>query len=260
MYASDVNQISNVAVEKYRIAKEEPKTYLMRSIVAGFYLVIAIILSNVTAAVFYERAPEVGKFLASMLFPTAIVLIVFVGGELFTGNNMVMALGVYDKKCTWMQTMRVWVMSYIGNFIGVSIFSFLFIKSGASKAILAEYLSHAVMSKLEITPVEMLTRGILCNFMVCIAVLVGVRMKSEIGKLVLMFCVIAAFVIAGFEHSIANMGTFQLAYFLVDGMPAGQMLKSMVFVTIGNVLGGAVLLAWPLKHMSIEEGISVKNK
>lgn len=251
MFTSDINIMSDSALKKYELSKKDPKKYIMRSVVAGFFLVVAIILSNVTSALFYSTNPIVGKFLNALLFPTAIILIVFIGGELFTGNNMTMAIGVYDKKCTWKMALRVWIMSYIGNFIGSVILAFIFVKGGASSAIMAEYLKSVIAAKLEIPAMQMILRGILCNFMVCIAVIVGVRMKTEIGKLVLMALVIMAFVIAGFEHSIANMGTFSIGYFLLGGLPMNLVLKSMFFVTLGNILGGAVLLAWPVKAMSI---------
>ena len=64
---------------------------------------------------------------------------------------------------------------------------------------------------------------------------------------------ISAFVISGFEHCIANMGTFTVAAFLVPGLSVGAILRSMVVVTLGNMVGGAVLLAWPLRKMSADK-------
>ena len=75
-------------------------------------------------------------------------------------------------------------------------------------------------------------------------------METEIGKLVVMFCVITAFVIAGFEHCIANMGTFTIAGFLLGGLPVKQLAMSFIFVTLGNIVGGAVFLALPIKLVS----------
>lgn len=78
-------------------------------------------------------------------------------------------------------------------------------------------------------------------------------MKSESGKLVVMFCVIMAFVAAGFEHCVANMGTFSVAYLLLGGINLAAVAKSMIFVTLGNIVGGAILLALPLKLMSSDK-------
>ncbi len=254
MFVSDLNSMASAAVSKYDVCKNDPKKYFMRAIVAGFWIDVAMILSNVCAAVFYSTNPAVGKLLAAFTFPLAIILIVFIGGELFTGNNMTMAVGVYQKKCTWAQAIRVWVMSYVGNFVGAFLIAFLFVMSTASLGIITEYVNSFIMGKLELSPLELVLRGTLCNFMVCLAVLVGTRMKTESGKLIVMIMSIAAFVITGFEHSIANMGVFSMAAFVVEGgLPVALVAKSMVFVTIGNIIGGAFLMAWPLKVMAIDD-------
>lgn len=253
LHSSDIAKISASAMAKYRLCKEQPLKYLVYSIMAGFYLVVAIVLSNVAAAVLYPTFPQFAKLIGALLFPTAIVLIVFVGGELFTGNNMTMAVGSFDKKVSWTGTLRVWLFSYVGNFIGSFLLAFLFVKSGSCASVLTEYYDAIIMPKLELDPLQMLLRGALCNFMVCLAVFIGFRMQSESGKLVLMFMVITAFVICGFEHSIANMGTYVIAYFLLGSLPIGLVAKSMLFVTIGNILGGTVLLALPIKLMEIKE-------
>lgn len=254
MFVSDLNSMADAAVGKYELSKNEPKKYLMRAVVAGFWIDVAMILSNVCAAVFYGTNPAVGKLLSAFTFPLAIILIVFIGGELFTGNNMTMAVGVYQKKCTWGQAARVWIMSYIGNFIGAFLIAFLFVKSGASMPAMKEYVNSFIMGKLELSWIQLLLRGILCNFMVCLAVLTGTRMKTESGKLTVMILSIAAFVITGFEHSIANMGVFSMSALIVDGgLPPVLVAKSMVFVTLGNIIGGSFLMAWPLKVMAIDD-------
>ena len=64
-----------------------------------------------------------------------------------------------------------------------------------------------IYTKLDATPMELFIRGVLCNFLVCLAVYTGMKLKSESGKMIMMFCIITAFVLAGFEHCVANMGT-----------------------------------------------------
>ncbi|BBF43181.1 formate efflux transporter [Lachnospiraceae bacterium KM106-2] len=253
MNRSDLDVIAGSAVQKADLLEHKPFTYFMRALMAGFYLVVAIILSNICAAVLLKNYPEFSKLTGSFLFPIAIVLIVFLGAELFTGNNMTMAVGCYQRKVTVKQLALVWIVSYIGNFIGSFLLSYLFVKSGSSSAILIDYYNQIIEPKLALTPLQMVLRGVLCNFLVCIAVLVGSKMKTESGKLIVMFPVIMAFVVAGFEHSIANMGTYSIAYLLLGKLPMALVFKSMFFVTIGNMIGGAVLLALPLKLMSIDD-------
>lgn len=247
MFSKELDSFSNAAVQKYSSAKNSPFRYMTSAVIAGFFIVVATILSNVTAAVFYKNSPETAKFLGSFLFSIAIVLIVFVGGELFTGNNMTMAFGLYNKKVKFGSACRVWIMSYIGNLIGAFILGGLVVLSGCASGILTDYYSAIIPAKLEPDPLTLFIRGILCNYLVCLAVFVGTRMKTESGKLVVMFCVITTFVIAGFEHCIANMGTFIIAGFLLGGLPFEQVLTSFVFVTLGNMFGGAILFALPIQ-------------
>lgn len=253
MVKKDINEISSIAMDKYTLAKLDPFKYISRALVAGFYLVVAIILSYTTGAVLYDKFPEISKIAVAATFSIALALIAFLGGELFTGNNLVMAIGVYDKKCRISMALRVWVLSYIGNFIGIFILSFIFNKSGASLDLIREYVSNIIYAKLDLPVIELFLRGVLCNFMVCIAFLASIKMTSESGKLTIMFWVIFAFVIAGFEHSIANMGIFSISYFALGSLPMNLVFRNLFWVTLGNIVGGAVLLALPIKLMSINE-------
>lgn len=100
MLTGDVESIANAAAGKADLLKNHFGKYFLRAIMAGFYIVVATILSNVSAAVLYPTYPQFGKILGAFLFSIAIVLIVFIGGELFTGNNMTMAIGVYNGSCS----------------------------------------------------------------------------------------------------------------------------------------------------------------
>ena len=84
-------------------------------------------------------------------------------------------------------------------------------------------------------------------------VVASIRMKTESGKIIVMFFVIMAFFVSGLEHCIANIGIFTLAYFLLGGLPMHFVAINMICVTIGNIIGGAILLALPLKLMSTDK-------
>ncbi len=247
MFSKEIDSLCSAAIKKSDMSKDSPFRYMTSAVIAGFFIVIAVILSNITAAVFYKSSLELAKFLGSILFPIAIVLIVFVGGDLFTGNNMTMAFGLYNKKVKLSSALRVWIMSYVGNFIGAFILGGLLVLSGCSSGILTDYYAAIIPSKLELDPLTLFIRGILCNYLVCLAVFIGTRMKTESGKLVVMFCIITTFVIAGFEHCIANMGIFTVAGFLLGGFPTQQVITNFVFVTLGNMVGGAILFALPIQ-------------
>ena len=208
MNHEDVQKLSNAANAKITLLQNDFLKYFMRAIMAGFFIVVAMIFSNVVGNVFAgAEEPAWGKFLGALVFSIAVLLISMVGGELFTGNNLVMAFGVYDKRVTLGDAGKVWLVSYIGNFVGCLILSLIFVWAGASG-----------------------TKDYFAGF---------------IG--------ISGFVVSGFEHCVANMGIFVTAACLVPGLSVGAMIKSMVIVTLGNMVGGAVLLAWPLRKMSADQ-------
>ena len=253
MYISDVDVLSQSAVKKYKNANENPGKYMIRAIMTGFYVIVAIILSYTLGAILYPKYPEVSKVLVAATFSFALALIVFLSGELFTGNNLVMSVGMYTKKTTLSMAIKVWIYSYIGNFIGSVIVSYLFIKSGASLGIIQNYIVSVTEAKLNLPVYQLLIRGMLCNFIVCLGYLSGVKMKTESGKMVMMFWCVFAFILAGFEHSIANMGVFSIAQFAVGGFPISLMARNLLWVTIGNIIGGGLLLGLPVVAMSVEE-------
>lgn len=253
MYYSDIEKISSMAVKKKNLVEKEPVKYLFRSIVAGFYIIVATILSYTIGALLYPKYPEISKIMVAFCFATAIMLIYFLQSELFTGNNLVMAMGAYEKKTTWLQAIKVWTFNYLGNFIGCFVLAFILVKGKSNDQILRDYFGPIIESKLAIPPMEMFLRGILCNFMVCITVIIGVKVKEEMARIVLMFLVIEAFIIGGFEHSIANMGIFSIGLFQQGSLPIDLVAKSMFFVTLGNIVGGAVVLGLPIKWMSVRD-------
>ena len=251
MNYEDVQKLANAAKAKIGLLNGNFLKYFLRAVMAGFFIDMAMIYSNVVGNVFSANAPEWGKFLGALVFSIAVLLICLVGGELFTGNNMVMAFGAYDKSVSWKDAGKVWLVSYIGNFVGCLILALIFVWAGAAGT--KDYFAGFINNKLSIPLGEMFFRAVLCNFFVCLGVLCGIKLKSEAAKILMIIMCISGFVISGFEHSIANMSTFVAAYCLVPGLSVTAMLKSMLVVTVGNMVGGAVLLAWPLRKMSADQ-------
>lgn len=253
MYSSDMDVITKMAEKKARNANERTGKYLGRAVVTGFYIMVAIILSYTTGAILYPKYPEVSKVIVAATFCFAIALIVFLSGELFTGNNFVMIVGMLRGKTNWSSTLKVWTYTFVGNSIGLILFAYLFIKSGASFSAIQHYIESVAYAKLELPIYQMVIRGILCNFIVCLAYLSGIKMKSESGKLIMMFFSVFAFIIAGFEHSIANVGVFSVAYFALGGLPMALVFKNLFFVVIGNIIGGGLILGGLLTYISTDE-------
>lgn len=252
MNYEDVQKVSNASRAKASLLNQSFFKYFLRAIMAGFFIDVAVIFSNVVGNLFpADVMPGWGKLLSSVVFSIAVILISLVGGELFTGNNFVMAFGAYDKKVSWGDVCKIWIVSYIGNFIGCLIFALIWSGAGASGT--ADYFAAFLPNKLAIPEGQMFLRAILCNFFVCLGVLCGIKLKEETGKILMITLCITGFVVSGFEHCIANMGTFVVGACMVEGLSFAAMLKSMLIVTLGNMIGGAVLLAWPLRKMSADK-------
>lgn len=253
MYKYDIDVLTNLAKKKANNSKSKPAKYIARAIITGFYVIVAIILSYTAGAILYPKYPEVAKIIVAATFSFALALIVFLSGELFTGNNLVMCVGAIERKVSIKDLLRVWIYSYIGNLIGSIIFSYLFVISGANREAIAHYIQVVVDGKLDLTVMEMIIRGILCNFTVCLGYLTGIKMKSESGKLIMMFFCVFSFIIAGFEHSVANMGVFSIGYFALGGLPILSILRNLLWVTIGNIIGGGIILGFSATYISIDE-------
>lgn len=243
----DLVLLEEAGLKKVKLSKSEPFKYFLRAVMAGFYLGVASILSYSLGSVVAQIDPMLGKIAFASLFGLAFILCVFLNAELFTGNCLTTIIPVYTKKLTLIEILPSWVICYFGNFVGAGIIGFLFIQSGALSHILVDYLESILVYKLEFDVMQLFVRGILCNFVVCIATYLSYKMKSETAKVIVFFVVIIAFVLPGFDHSIANMVTFSMgATAFGVNLNYVQVFMNLLISTFGNILGGSVLLALPI--------------
>ena len=243
----DLELLEEAGLKKIKSTKNEPFTYLLKAIMAGFYLGVASILSYSLGSIFATIDPLLGKVAFAVLFGLAFILVVFLNAELFTGNCLTTILPVYTKKLKFIEILPNWIICYFGNFLGASFIGVLFVLSGSLSHQLRDFLSSVILYKLDFDITKLIIRSILCNFIVCIASFVSYKVKSESAKVIILFIVIIAFVLPGFDHSIANMVTFAMG---VTAFPTTinylMILLNLLFSTFGNILGGSILLALPL--------------
>lgn len=154
------------------------------------------------------------KLIGAMTFATGLMMVVLTGAELFTGNVM-MTFAVIEKRTSFLKLLRNWSIVYVGNFVGSIILALLIYLSGCShnshEALGAMGLTTAC-TKASLPFIEAFTRGILCNWLVCLAIWMASSSRHVIGKIFAIFFPIMTFVASGYEHSIANM------YFLTNGL------------------------------------------
>ena len=181
---------------------------------------------------------SVAKVITSLVFPAGLAMVIINGTELFTGNNLLI-MSVLSKNITVGQMLKNWIVVYIGNFVG-SIFVTGFFKLGNIYSMFNSSVAKSVISiattKCNLSIQEMFFRAILCNILVCVAVMMAATSKTVGGKIIGLFLPIMVFVICGFEHSVANMSylgleTAGLTWF-------NFIVKNLLVVTIGNIIGG----------------------
>lgn len=221
-------------------------------ILAGVYIAFGAQLATLVG---HDVAPILGvgvqKLLAGAVFSVGLMMVVIAGAELFTGNNLIV-LSVLDGKASILALLRNWVIVYFANFAGSLLIAWLITQTGLlgtnGGAVGASALAIA-KTKVGLTFMQAFTRGILCNWLVCLAVWMALASKMVIGKIFACFFPIMAFVTSGFEHSVANMYFIPVAMMNtgapfaagldVASIDMAGLVRNLVPVTLGNIVGGA---------------------
>ncbi|HEX9529628.1 MAG TPA: formate/nitrite transporter family protein [Acidimicrobiales bacterium] len=239
------------AAAKARTAKTELPKYLVTSGLAGAYVGVAVVLLLMVSAAFVAGKSPSTKLVQGAVFGIALTLVVFAGAELFTGNVMVMLQGLMRRKVTISDLVLVWAASLLGNLGGSIGFAALVnasgvMSSGAPKGqqtIFMATLAGIVKSKAALSGGQLFFRSVLCNMLVCLALWMAARTRSDAAKLLCLWWALLAFIASGFEHSIANMTIFGLGIFgHVSGATWAEMSRNLLYTVPGNIVGGGVLV------------------
>lgn len=185
------------------------------------------------------------RLLGGLAFSLGLILVTVAGAELFTGNNL-LAMGWASGCVTTRDVLRNWVVVCAANFIGAAGLALLVWWSGHAAlngGNVARSVIGIAMAKTALPIGEAFFRGVLCNVLVCIAVWMALAGRSVTDKAVAIVFPITAFVAAGFEHSIANMYLFPLAWMLGAPLSAAGVAGNLIAVIAGNIVGGSVLVA-----------------
>ncbi|MDY5662560.1 MAG: formate/nitrite transporter family protein [Coriobacteriales bacterium] len=232
------------------------KMFLL-GILAGAFIAFGAEASSLAA----HNVTQVGiqRLIMGCVFPVGLIMVVLLGTELFTGNCMMVA-AVADKRVKFAMLLRNWIVVYLGNLVGAALIVLLVSATGQlgySSNGLAVLTIKIAAAKTGLSFGAALAGGILCNVLVCVAVLLAMASKSIIGKIAGIWFPIMAFVLSGFEHSVANMyyipaGIFasmnpayaaaaQEAGVNMANLNALGFLGNIVPVTLGNIVGGAAI-------------------
>jgi formate/nitrite transporter len=232
---------------------------LILGILAGAYIAFAGYLCTVVTQ---DMAKYMGvgftKFMGGAVFSVGLMLVVIAGAELFTGNCM-MPLGSLAGCTPMYGVVRNWFWVYIANFIGSVLIAILIYNSGLWRGPVGVNALKIAAGKMAMPMNEAFFRGILCNWIVVLAVWMSMAATDIIGKIFACFFPIMLFVASGFEHSIANMYFMSMGIF-VKGSDAittaanlapeklaavtwGGFFHNLIPVTIGNMVGGILFVA-----------------
>lgn len=235
---------------------------ILLGILAGIFIALGGAGSNVAV----HDIANVGlqRTLAGVIFPAGLIMIVLVGGELFTGNCL-MTMAAWDKKIKWSGMLRNLVVVFFSNLIGALVIVLLVSFSGQfdyTGGKLGAYTISVAAKKIALSPLRMVLSGILCNVLVCVAILMAAAAKDVAGKILAIFFPIWLFVASGFEHVVANMyyipagilaamnpayvETAKELYSLTDAQLASlnalDSLPGFFFVMLGNFIGGGLVI------------------
>lgn len=258
--AEIANKAEHVGAQKVRV---DTVTLLVLSILAGAFIALgAMFATTVLAGAAGVLPYGVSRLIAGFVFCLGLILVVVGGAELFTGNTL-MVMAWAAGRVTLPEMLRAWAIIYCGNFIGALSTAILVYLSGqplhANGAVAAVAVKLAVDKSL-LPFGQAFFLGILCNVLVCLAVWLALGARTTTDKVAAIIFPVSAFVVAGFEHSVANMYIVPLGLFLKAWAPATlwsglgatipdlapltwtAFLTGLVPVTLGNIVGGGLLV------------------
>jgi formate/nitrite transporter len=239
-------------------AKLNFSNLLVRGFMAGLFIAVGAALATVCSTDI--ATPGIKQLILGSVFPVGLIAIVLTGMSLFTGDTMLIPMAAMHKQVNWSRVFYVWVIVYVANFIGSVFWAYLmhvgpFLKLdpqtgaqdltafGASAVKIAEakVLGYKAAGGIGIFSATM--KGIACNLLVNIAILLAISSKNMVGKFFGIWFPIMAFVSSGFEHSVANM------YFIPAGIFNGAnvtwadfLVYNLAPVTVGNIIGGFLFI------------------
>jgi formate/nitrite transporter len=227
-------------------------TMFALAILAGAFIALGSLFFTMTMTTGTTGQPPafgLMRLAGGLTFSLGLILVVVGGAELFTGNNLI-AMAWASGRVTTQQVMRNWGWVYLGNLVGAVGTAVLVWLAGVQTmgdGAVGETMVQIARSKIALDPVSALARGVLCNVLVCLVVWLCMGARTVTDKILAIVFPITAFVACGFEHSVANMYFLPIGVALATGTSAPLSVtgafSNLVLVTLGNVLGGTVLVA-----------------
>lgn len=251
MFKEEYAAMVGAANKKVAFMDNKPAGYMVLSMIAGAFIGLGVMIMSVTGA--YAAGTPYVKLMMGAVFASALSLVVMSGGELFTGNNMVIFAGWLRGEVAMGRMLKLWALCFIGNWIGSIAVSLLFVGSAIPVDIVSDFMVNASAGKMALPVGTLLCKAIFCNIMVCLGVWCTFKCRSESGKLIMIFWCILIFVACGGEHTVANMTMLTVGMLKgagTAGITWGGYFYNILVAAIGNIIGGAICIALPYGFVS----------
>ena len=247
----------NIGIRK---AAMTPSAKFILGILAGAFIAFGAQAANLVTHTITDSASA--KLTAGLIFPAGLMMVIMAGAELFTGNCL-MIISLAERKITPAKLLSSWLVVYLGNFLGGLIVAGLVSFSGQwniTAGLLGGFTLKTAAAKISLAFTEAVTLGVLCNWLVCLAVWMSFGAKDAVSKAVCVFFPVWVFVASGFEHSIANMYYIPAGIiaklnpsYVIKALELGasqtgidslnwitMFTRNLIPVTFGNIIGGCV--------------------
>ena len=249
---SHVEKAADAGVGKINLLQDDPLRYMLRSVGAGMGLTLVVFVFWVLKQNLHDIS--IGAVIASGFFGVGLMIIVFTNTELFTSNNMYLAVSSVEGRTSWRQAALLWISCYFGNLAGAILVALLLLGAGSLGQLPPDHaLFEGALYKAQQAGSVIFFKGILANWIVCLAVRVALRCKEEVAKILALILIVFIFVYLGFEHSIANMGTFSMAMLGGGTLTMGEAVHNLIFSTAGNIVGGVLFVGLPFTYLNPRE-------
>lgn len=250
MYEAQIEKFADQAVKKVEVWEKRPMAICIGGILAGAYVGIGIILIMVLGT---DVPPEARKIVMGATFGIALILVIFAGAELFTGYTMYASIGVLQRKLTVTNAIKICTIVWVTNLAGAILLALMYKLGGGSLVKSPDTILQVIAyKKMNAESLQLFFNGILCNWLVCLAIWMAARMEGDAAKCIGIFWCLLGFIASGYEHSVANMTIFSIALIgpSVEGINIIGAAHNLFWVTLGNTFSGVIFMGFGYWYMS----------
>ena len=242
MYQETIEKCAANASRIKNTARENPLSFWIGSLMAGAYVGLGIILIFTLGNLI---DPAFRPLVMGATFGIALTLVIIAGAELYTGHTMFLTFGIKTGRLNTVQATSILLQSWTGNLIGSITVAYLFYLGGGGQILPVDgSLVHKVaLAKTTAPALVLFAKGILCNWLVCLAIWMCQRVDGAAKFIAIWWCLLA-FIASGYEHSIANMTLFALSWFgaHTPEYTLGGIGYNLWWVTLGNTVSGVLFM------------------